>query len=177
MDTTKFHEYRDYVIIQLLYDTGMRVGECLNIQMDDIDLTNRAIRLKAENVKNKKERYVFYSQHMSQELKRWIDYKDRYVESDFLFCTKRGNPLRVQYFEKNFRQYGERVGLDVHPHILRHTFAKKCLLAGMDIYTLSKILGHASVTTTEKAYLELTKDDIRKNYLKYSPLTRLKKRW
>jgi integrase/recombinase XerD len=115
---------------------------------------------------------------MSQELRRWIDYKDRYVESDYLFCTKRGNPLRVEYFEKNFRQYGERVGLDVHPHMLRHNFAKRCLMAGMDIYTLSRILGHSSVITTEKTYLQLiNKDDLRKNYAKYSPLTRLKKRW
>ena len=63
---------------------------------------------------------------------------------------------------------------DISPHTLRNNFAKRCLMSGMDIYTLSKILGHSSVTVTEKAYLDLTVTDIRKNYQKFSPLEALK---
>lgn len=64
---------------------------------------------------------------------------------------------------------------EASPHGLRNNFAKRCLMQGMDIYTLSRILGHSSVTVTEKCYLDLDDEDIRKNYQKYSPLMNLKR--
>lgn len=93
IDTTKFHEYRDYIVIQLLLDTGMRIGEALEIKVEDVDINNRAILLLAENTQGKRDRYVYFSQIMSKELGRWIQYKDRYVESDYLFCTTKGTPV------------------------------------------------------------------------------------
>lgn len=171
MDTSKFHEYRDYIIIQLVLDTGMRIGETLLITIDDLNLEKRCILIQSENTKGKKDRYVFFSPMMQQELRRWIQYKDRYVSCEFLFCTKSGNKVSVSDFETNFKNYAKRVGLDeAHPHVLRNNFAKIFLMAGGDIWTLSKLLGHSSVTVTEKAYLDLTDDDIRKNYQKFSPL-------
>lgn len=175
IDTSKFHEYRDYIIIQLIIDTGMRIGECLAIVTEDIDLEKRCILLLAENTKSQKDRYVFFSPVMQQELRRWLQYKDRYVTSPYLFCTKKGTPLSVGNFETNFTNYGRRVGLDVNPHQLRNNFAKRFLMAGGDIYTLSRLLGHSSVTVTEKAYLDLTDDDIRKNYQRFSPLSNIKR--
>ena len=80
--------------------------------------------------------------------------KDRYCESEYLFPVKHsGGMLRTADFEKNFRKYLKRIGVKKHitPHTLRNNFAKRCLLAGMDIYTLSRLLGHASVEMTEKA--------------------------
>lgn len=177
IETSKFHEYRDYIIIQLLLDTGMRIGECLLITTDDVDLEKRCILLPAENTKGKKKRYVFFSQHMQKELRRWLQYKDRYKTSDYLFCTINCTPLQIRNFEKNFREYAQRIGLkEAHPHQLRNNFAKRFLMAGGDIYTLSRILGHSSVTVTEKAYLDLTDSDIRYNYQKFSPLANLKGR-
>jgi integrase/recombinase XerD len=175
IDTSKFHEYRDYTIIQLIFDTGMRLGECLKISYDDIDVNNRTILLQAENTKGKKDRYVYFSQYMQKELRRWIQYKDRYKDSDYLFCTIKGTPMNVGVFESNFKTYVKRIGLDeAHPHQLRNNFAKRFLMSGGDIFTLSKILGHSSVTVTEKAYLDLNDDDIRQNYQKFSPLSKLK---
>lgn len=174
MDSSKLHEYRDYVIIICLLDTGMRIGECLMLTTEDIDFKNRSILLKAENTKGRKDRYVFYSQKLNQELKRWLEYKDRYLESEYIFPTNRGGALSVGNFETNFKKYAKRVKLDnAHPHQIRNNFAKRCIMSGMDIWTLSKILGHSSVTVTEKAYLDLTNDDIRKNYQKFSPLENL----
>jgi len=175
IDTTKFHEYRDYVAIMLILDTGMRVGECLEIKIRDIDINNRAIYLLAENTKGKKNRYVYFSQIMQKELRRWLQYKDRYVESDYLFCTTKGSVVQVRTFEKKLREYSIRIGLkDITPHQLRNNFAKRFLMAGGNIYTLSQILGHSSVTVTEQAYLDLTDADIRKNYQAFSPLANMK---
>lgn len=174
-DTTKFHEYRDYIITQLIFDTGMRLGETLLIRIDEIDIDRRSIVLPAENTKGKKDRSVFFSAQMASLLRSWLKYKDRYVHSDYLFCTLRGNLLLVRNFEKNFRKYTLRVGIkDSHPHQLRNNFAKRFLMQGGDIYTLSRILGHSSVTVTEKAYLDLTDEDIGKTYQKFSPLANLK---
>ena len=171
MNTASFSEYRDSIIVQLLLDTGMRINECLLIQVSDVDLPKRCIYLPAENTKGKKGRYVFYSDKMATLLQRWMKYKDRYRDSDFLFCTNKGKRVQVSNFETNVRKYAHRIGLkDIHPHVFRNNFAKRFLMSGGDIYTLSKILGHSSVTVTEQAYLDITQDDLAEMSRKHSPL-------
>lgn len=178
LDTTKYAEYRDYVIIQLIFDTGMRIGETLLIDITtDLDLKNRAICLRAEMTKSNIARSVFFSAKMCEVLKRWIKFKDRYVESNLLFPVQlRDKPLLVNNFEKNYKKYCDRVGIEeCSPHGIRNNFAKRFLMSGGDIYTLSKILGHSSVKVTEKSYLDFDDEDIRKKYQKYSPLANLRR--
>lgn len=175
IDTTKFHEFRDYTIINLIFDTGMRLGECLNLTMDDIDIDRRAILIPQDITKGRKDRYVFYSTNMSRLLRRWLQYKDRYIETENVFVTKRGNIVQIANFETNFKKYCKRIGIkNLTPHGLRNNYARRFLMSGGDIYTLSRLLGHSSVTVTEKAYLDLSDDDIRKNYQQFSPLANLK---
>lgn len=179
MDTTKFHEYRDYVITQLITDTGMRLSETLALEGDDLDLEKRSILIPAEITKSKKDRYVFFSTTMATLLRKWLQYKDRYSVNDvLLFPTIKGIKLGTPNFERNFKLYKERAGItkEITPHGLRNNFAKRSLMAGMDIYTLSRILGHSSVSVTEKAYLDLTVSDIRKNYQRFSPLENMQRR-
>ena len=179
LNVTKYSEYRDYVAIQLIMDTGMRLGETLSLTIDDIDLDRRAVLIPADITKSRKERYVFFSNTMCGILRRWLQFKDRYIDNDILiFPTNRGTKLGIPHFERNFRIYKERAGLsqNVTPHSLRNNFAKRCLMSGMDIYTLSRILGHSSVTVTEKAYLDLTVTDIRKNYQRFSPLENMQRK-
>lgn len=179
LDVTKYHEYRDYVIIQLIMDSAMRLGETLALTVNDIDIDRRAILIPSDVTKSKKERYVFFSNTMSGILRRWLQYKDRYIDNDILlFPTNRGTKLGIPHFERNFRIYKERSGIsnNVTPHSLRNNFAKRFLMSGGDIYTLSRILGHSSVTVTEKAYLDLTATDIRKNYQRFSPLENIQRR-
>lgn len=66
--------------------------------------------LPADNTKGKKDRYVFFSVQMATELKRWLQYKDRYKESEYVFCTIKGTVLQERSFESNFTNYGERIG-------------------------------------------------------------------
>lgn len=178
LDLTLFAEYRDYVLIQLLLDTGMRIGECLELKEEDLDLKNKTIYISAEIAKGRKDRYVFFSSIMQRTLEKWLIYKDRYVSSEYLFVTNRGGKYQIHYFEKHLRNYLKRAKIDkqITPHTLRNNFAKRFLMSGGDIYTLSKLLGHSSVRVTESAYLDLTTTDIRKNYLKYSPLENMRKK-
>jgi integrase/recombinase XerD len=178
LDTTKFVEFRDYCIINLIFETGMRLGETLLLKTGDIDLMKKTIILSAENTKSKKGRLVFFGVKMSQLLRRWIQYKDRYMETEILFPTNRKGFLQVINFEKNFRKYVLNCGINkaVTPHGLRNNFGRRFLMSGGDIYTLSRILGHSSVTITEQAYLDLNDEDIRKNYQRFSPLANLDRR-
>lgn len=174
LDKSKFHENRDLTIIQLLIDTGMRLGETLLIKVEDVDMKRCSIFLPADNTKGKKSRMVFFSEEMEKVLRQWLRYKDRYRNSDYLFCTNEGKPLNVSNFEVNFRQYAKRIDLkNAHPHMLRNNFAKRFLMDGGDIYTLSRILGHSSVTVTEQAYLDLNDEDLRVNYAPHSPLKKI----
>ena len=172
-DRSYFSEHRDYMMILLMLDSGMRLGECSTLLVSDLELSRKRINLRAEETKGRKERTVFFSPKTEKALRSWLQYKDRYVESDYVFPVKEhGGPIGVGNFESNFRKYIERAGLneDYSPHCLRNNFAKRCLMNGMDIYTLSKILGHSSVTVTEQAYLDINDDDMSKRYQNFSPL-------
>ena len=162
-DRSYFSEHRDYVMILLMLDSGMRLGECSTLLVSDLELSRKRINLRAEETKGRKERTVFFSPKTEKALRSWLQYKDRYVESDYLFPVKEhGGSIGVGNFEGNFRKYIARAGLNEEytPHCLRNNFAKRCLMNGMDIYTLSKILGHSSVTVTEQAYLDINEDDM-----------------
>lgn len=177
LDISKFVEYRDYVIIQLLLDTGMRLGECLSTKIIDVNLKSSAIFLPCDITKGKKDRYVFFSETMQKQLKRWIAYQDRYKETEYLFCTNFGNALGISNFETNFEKYCERINLkNVHPHVLRNNFSKRFLMNGGNILILSRILGHSSVVITERAYLDLDERDLQKQYKQFSPLEQMKRK-
>lgn len=177
LDKSYFAEHRDFAMIMLMIDTGMRLGECSELLIEDINLAKKQIFLRAEITKGRKDRMVFFSPKTEHIVRRWIQYKDRYVESSYLFPVKHGGGnISVSNFETNFKKYLKRAGLkeSISPHCLRNNFAKRCLMNGMDVFTLSKILGHSSVRVTEEAYLDLTDEDMQKRYQNFSPVAALK---
>lgn len=169
-DYTKYHGYRNKVIVMLLQDTGMRIGETLLVEVDNIDFKHRMILVT--KTKGNKERYVYFSQQMARELRHYIRFKERYTSTNLLFPTTRGTEMTVQSFEKQLRDAANAINLSVHPHQLRNNFARQFLLNGGDLFTLSRILGHSSVKVTERAYLDLTREEIAKKYQQHSPLSK-----
>lgn len=170
-DLTKFHEYRTWVQLRIILDTGIRANECCELMPEDIDFRTKSILIR--KTKNGHERYVFFGHKMSVDLKRWIKHRDRYSDSDYLFPTTKGTRLDVTNFEGTVRKKGKIIGLEVHPHLLRNNFAKYYLLENGDFATLSRLLGHSSVETTMKAYLDFTDEEIGRKYHKHSPLNNL----
>ncbi|AEP87291.1 tyrosine-type recombinase/integrase [Bacillus spizizenii] len=167
-DTTTFHGYRNWIMVRTLLDTGMRIGECVNLKPEDLDFKAHSILIT--NPKNKRQRYAFISDRLSKDLRRWLLYRDRFSDSEYLFPTTRGNKQDVSSFEKVLKKAANSVNIEVTPHQLRNNFAKYYLLNGGDFVTLSRILGHSSVEVTQKAYLDFTEDEIAKKYQKHSPL-------
>lgn len=176
IDLSKYHEYRDKVVLLLLLDTGMRIGETLAITLDNVNFSNNSIYLPWQTTKGKKARTVFFSLTLRKLLKLWLKHRDIYVtNSPYLFPCSHGEILSVNAFERNLRRYSARVGIEgVTPKVFRNNFAKRFLMAGGDIYTLSRILGHSSVTVTEKAYLDITDKDLRERYQTFSPVENMK---
>lgn len=169
-DFTKFHGYRNKIITLLLQDTGMRIGENLSLEVDNIDFKHKMILVT--KTKSRRERYVYFSQQMSRELRHYLKFKDRYTSSSLLFPTMKNTEMTIHSFEVQLKKAGAKIGLAVHPHQLRNNFARQFLMNGGDLYTLSRILGHSSVTVTEQSYLDLTREEIAKKYQNHSPLAK-----
>ncbi|WP_139823851.1 tyrosine-type recombinase/integrase [Thalassobacillus devorans] len=170
-DVSKFHEYRNWVIARLILDTGARIGELLEVMPADIDIRNGAMLLR--KTKSKHDRYVYYSQKMGRSLKSWLEYRDRYTDSPYVFPSIRGNKMDIRNIESAFKKHGRLVGINVQPHQLRNNFAKYYLLNGGDWLTLSRILGHSSVEVTQQAYLDFTDQEVGRKYQRHSPLSNL----
>ncbi|GGL55610.1 tyrosine-type recombinase/integrase [Sporolactobacillus putidus] len=173
-DVTTFHGYRNYTVCLLIFDTGIRIGEALNVMVRDLDFKHKSLLIT--NPKNKKQRYVFFSLEMLRNLKHWIKFWDRYSDSEWLFPTIRGTKLEERNFEYALRQAGKRANVDVHPHLLRNNYAKRYLLNGGDLASLSQLLGHSSTEVTKSAYLDFTNEEIGQIYQRYSPLSNLTKK-
>ncbi|WP_428909066.1 tyrosine-type recombinase/integrase [Niallia sp. Krafla_26] len=170
-DVSKFHDFRDWIIARMILDTGARIGELVSIVPGDIDLRNGALLLR--ETKSGKERFVYFSQKMGRNLKSWLEYRERYTDSPYVFPTTRGNRMDIRTVESSFKKHSRLVGLDVQPHQLRNNFAKYYLLNGGDWATLSRILGHANVEVTQQAYLDFNDKEVNRKYQRHSPLNNL----
>ncbi|TRM87274.1 recombinase XerD [Sulfolobus sp. C3] len=145
---------RDKLLIRLLLDTGLRANELLSIRVGDIDVKTNMIRVR--NTKNGEERVVFFTEETSKLLKKYIKGKK---SEDKLF------DLTYDAVYRKLKRLGKKIGIDLRPHILRHTFATLSLKRGMNVLTLQKILGHKDIKTTQ-IYTHLLLEDLRNEYLK-----------
>ena len=173
LDRNSYCEYRDLMVMLLMLDCGTRLGETLSIEDTQIDLAERTIFLPSEKTKGRRGRTVFFSRKTAGEMKKWLRYKGKSSSSIYNFPLSTGvETISVSSYEKRFRTYLGRTSITKHvtPHTLRNNFAKRCLLSGMDIYTLSRILGHSSVTVTEEAYLDVRDIELKGRYQKHSPI-------
>lgn len=178
IDCTQFHQFRDFTVINLIFDSGMRLSETLHLTINDIDLLRRTILIPADLTKGRKDRVVFYSPQMAKLLQRWLKFKDTMQETELLFPTQRTNTIiSNSNFERNFRGYLKKAGIKkyITPHGLRNNFARRFLLNNGSLVVLSKILGHSSSRVTESAYLDIMDEDLRKKYQAYSPLANMDK--
>lgn len=156
---------RNSVIIELLYATGIRVSELVNIKISDIDINERTIKVVG---KGSKERMVIFNNHTKKAIEIYLN--DGYNEfnklsSGYLILNKDGNKLSDRYIRNIINKLVTKAGLDIKisPHTFRHTFATDMLEDGSDLMTVKELLGHESLNTTS-IYTHVTNEQIRKVY-------------
>jgi tyrosine recombinase XerC len=170
---------RDRAMLELLYSTGIRVSELVSRDLDDLDFEEEVLRVRG---KGNKERLVPIGRPALEALNGWIPLRNqllrarisrgRSVEKNAMFLSGRGGRLSARSVERIVKAYGERAGINqiVTPHALRHSFATHLLEMGADLRSVQELLGHASLSTTQR-YTHLTLDHLTEVYDKAHPLS------
>ena len=156
---------RNALILELLYATGIRVGELVNIQLNDIDHYNHSIKILG---KGRKERMVFFGSYCEDALELYLHdgrEKLRKGEVEYLLLNKNGQQLSSRFIRKIIDDAVRKCEIDYHisPHTLRHTFATDMLNSGADLMTVKELLGHSSINTTG-IYTHLSSEHLKKVY-------------
>jgi len=168
---------RDSAILELLYSTGIRVAELVSVNMESLDFESEMLRVRG---KGNKERLVPVGRVALEAIRGWFPLREQLiadrarrghkVEKKALLLNSRGSRLTTRSVERMVKAYGEQAGLpqSVTPHALRHSFATHLLEMGADLRSVQELLGHASLSTTQR-YTHLTLDHLTEVYDKAHP--------
>ena len=166
------NKFRNKSIIELLYSCGLRVSELTEINISDIFKSESLLKVLG---KGNKERFVPMSDQAKNFLNEYISYERNGVKvkrgyEDILFLNNRGKKLTRVMIYNIIEETRKKVGIKkkISPHTLRHSFATHLLENGAEIVSIQKMLGHSSITTTEK-YLHVTKKHLIRTVEKYHP--------
>jgi len=171
---------RDQAIVELLYASGARISELIELNLTDIDLRDESVVVKVSG-KGGKERFIPVGSFARTALQKYLDDQrptlamksSRTSKNEPLFLNTRGSRLSRQSAWQIIQEAAERADLtvDVSPHSLRHSFATHLLDGGADIRVVQELLGHSSATTTQ-IYTLVTIDKIRESYSTAHPRAR-----
>lgn len=154
---------RDLAVVDVLYSTGCRVTELVNMKFSDINEAEKSINIIG---KGKKHNTVYLNTNAQISLSEYL--KERKGDSEYIFVTDRKpyDRLSVRSVQHLIGKLADELEYEISPHILRHTFATLAVQNGMEITKVQKALGHSSVTTTQ-IYAETTQADVRSAHQKY----------
>ena len=161
---------RDRALLELLYGAGLRVAELVGLDLEDIDLARRTVRVLG---KGRKERIVPFGRPAAAALRAWLaastGLRER-TREEALFLNLRGGRLSDRSVRRILDRAVTRAALArrVHPHVLRHSFATHLLESGMDLRSIQELLGHARLATTQR-YTKLSLDRILEVYDRAHP--------
>ena len=146
------------LLVQLLYSSGLRVSECINLKIEDLDFDEGICIVKQG--KGKKDRATLLSETLEVEIRSYLKAKD--YSSGLLFRNKQGSALTVRNAQKIVSSAAKRAGIKkiVTPHKLRHSFATHLLDAGVSIRVIQELLGHSNLQTTQ-IYTRVSKEHIK----------------
>ncbi len=167
----EFQGIRDRAALELMYATGMRVSELINLKMDDLNMEVGFVKCFG---KGGKERIVPFGKKAKENIVRYLN-KVRPVllkkkVSNALFLTRLGKPMSRQTFWKIIKKYAREAGIKkkITPHSLRHSFATHILERGADLRVVQEMLGHSDISTTQ-IYTHVSKDRLKSIHHKFHP--------
>ena len=168
---TDSFSYRNKAMIELMYATGLRVSELVNLRLQDIDLDQDIIRTIG---KGSKERIIPIGDFAKEYLEKYVyEYRGlmlKRTNNDYLFLNNHGNRMTRQGFFKILKKLALEDGIDkdFSPHTLRHSFASHLLKYGADLRTIQELLGHSDISTTQ-IYTHITNEELKDNYKNFHP--------
>ena len=165
------YSYRNKAMLELLYATGLRVSELVNLKLQNIDLNDNIVRTFG---KGSKERVIPLGEYASEYLYKYIsEYRGSLIKqynNEYLFLNNHGNKMTRQGFFKIIKTIAKNKGIDktLSPHTLRHSFASHMLKYGADLRTIQELLGHSDISTTQ-IYTHITNEELKENYKEFHP--------
>ncbi|HFD7529489.1 TPA: tyrosine-type recombinase/integrase [Staphylococcus aureus] len=173
------HTKRDKLLIMLMYEGGLRIGEALSLRIEDISTWDNQINIRPRDhnengayIKLKKERTIDVSKELMALYTDYLVHEyGEDLDHDYIFINLKdsyfGHPLKYQSVLDLIRRLGKRTGITFTAHILRHTHATELIRSGWDAAYVQKRLGHAHVQTTLDTYVHLSDQDMKNEYKKY----------
>lgn len=163
-------DYRNKAMLELMYSSGLRVSEVLNLTTNDIDFENDLVKVFG---KGSKERIIPIGDYALNALSKYVsEYRNSLVKfpTDILFLNNHGKKMSRSGFFKIITKIAEDKGIkkEISPHILRHSFATHMLEYGADLRSIQELLGHENMSTTS-IYTHVRSDLLRKEYDKFHP--------
>ncbi|MBQ3943066.1 MAG: site-specific tyrosine recombinase XerD [Elusimicrobia bacterium] len=157
---------RNRAMLELLYATGLRVSELISLKFSNIDIEECYVKIFG---KGNKERLVPFGQKAQLYLKRYLRVRKK-TKSEFVFLTRLNKPISRIEFWRQLKQIALKAGImkNITPHTLRHSFATHLLTGGADIRFVQEMLGHSSISTTQR-YTHVTQERLKEQHKKYHP--------
>ena len=163
--------YRNKAMLELMYATGLRVSELVELKFNDIDFSDDIVRIMG---KGSKERIIPMGDFAKTYLEEYI-YNHRNLmlkgnNCEYIFLNNHGKKMTRQGFFKIIKKLANNIGIstEISPHTLRHSFASHLLKYGADLRTIQELLGHSDISTTQ-IYTHVANEELRKNYDEYHP--------
>lgn len=157
---------QEAVIVELLYDCGLRVSELVNLKINDIDLKSKYIKCFG---KGSKERVIPFGQNAQNAIKSYLKHREIIIlennisDAKTFLLRENGKPVTRQDIYNFIRAQGEKIHKHISPHTLRHSFATHLLENGADLRVVQELLGHSDVSTTQ-LYTHITKKRLKEVY-------------
>lgn len=169
-DKTTFTGLRDYAMVLLTLDTGIRPKEALSLLVDDINLRSLEVRVRADIAKTRVTRTLPISPLTATTIRKLIQARHpEWKDTVPVFCSCEGNQMETTAWGDRLEIYCKELGVKIRPYDLRHAFALNFLRNGGHAMALQRTLGHTDLTMT-KRYISLTQDDLREQHSMASPL-------
>ena len=168
LDKHNYTELRDYNIVLLMLDTGIRTSELMSIRNEDYDPEAMSIVIRPDVAKTSRSRTLYLSGMTNSSLRKFLKVKPKEWEK-WLFPTRDGKQLKANVLGRNFRKYCDRIGAKFTPYQIRHSFATFYLENGGDLFTLQRQMGHTDLQMT-KRYTEISDKLLVECHQNYSPI-------
>jgi len=164
--------YRNKLIIEMMFDNGLRISEVLSLNLNEIDFSTSTIRI---NGKGNKQRIVLIGDYEKEMLNTYLNIHRpkilKKMRSNLLFTTGKGNIINREYIFRILKKYSKIAGINknVSPHVLRHSFATSMLENDADLRSIQVLLGHSDISTTQ-IYTHVSTKHLKEKYDEFIPV-------